>query len=50
MFLLCSQYSSAEQEEEGKKRYEAQKMERLETKMLTEEIVSSPPNPGAFIH
>ncbi|XP_024915435.1 cytosolic acyl coenzyme A thioester hydrolase isoform X2 [Cynoglossus semilaevis] len=39
------EYSSAEQEEEGKKRYEAQKMERLETKMLTEEIVSSPPNP-----
>ncbi|XP_040912798.1 cytosolic acyl coenzyme A thioester hydrolase isoform X2 [Toxotes jaculatrix] len=38
-------YASAEQAEEGRKRYEAQKMERLETKARTEEVVSSPPNP-----
>ncbi|XP_030590537.1 cytosolic acyl coenzyme A thioester hydrolase isoform X2 [Archocentrus centrarchus] len=38
-------YASAEQEEEGRKRYEAQKMERLETKARTEEVMPSPPNP-----
>nr|XP_046253142.1 cytosolic acyl coenzyme A thioester hydrolase isoform X3 [Scatophagus argus] len=38
-------YISSEQEEEGRKRYEAQKMERLETKARTEEVVSPPPNP-----
>lgn len=40
------QYASAEQEEEGRKRYEAQKMERLETKARIEEVMPSPPNPG----
>lgn len=38
-------YASAEQEEEGRKRYESQKMERLETKARIEEVVSLPPNP-----
>ncbi|KAM9351429.1 cytosolic acyl coenzyme A thioester hydrolase [Symphorus nematophorus] len=38
-------YASAEQEEEGRKRYEAQKMERLETKARIEEVVPSPPSP-----
>ncbi|XP_018544427.1 cytosolic acyl coenzyme A thioester hydrolase isoform X2 [Lates calcarifer] len=38
-------YASAEQEEEGRKRYEAQKMERLETKARIEEVVSPAPNP-----
>ncbi|XP_076598187.1 cytosolic acyl coenzyme A thioester hydrolase isoform X1 [Chaetodon auriga] len=38
-------YASAEQEEEGKKRYEAQRMERLETKARIEEVVPLPPNP-----
>ncbi|XP_005733058.1 cytosolic acyl coenzyme A thioester hydrolase isoform X1 [Pundamilia nyererei] len=38
-------YASAEQEEEGRKRYEAQKMERLETKARPEEMMPSPPNP-----
>ncbi|KAM7404490.1 hypothetical protein PAMP_011834 [Pampus punctatissimus] len=38
-------YASAEQEEEGKKRYEAQKMERLETKARIEEVVPPPPSP-----
>ncbi|XP_039459839.1 cytosolic acyl coenzyme A thioester hydrolase isoform X1 [Oreochromis aureus] len=38
-------YASAEQEEEGRKRYEAQKMERLETKARIEEVMPSPPNP-----
>lgn len=38
-------YTSAEQEEEGRKRYEAQKMERMETKAKIEEAVSSAPNP-----
>ncbi|XP_044066436.1 cytosolic acyl coenzyme A thioester hydrolase isoform X2 [Siniperca chuatsi] len=37
-------YASAEQEEEGRKRYEAQKMERLETKARIEEVVPPPPN------
>ncbi|KAM3617941.1 uncharacterized protein V6R79_013020 [Siganus canaliculatus] len=38
-------YASAEQEEEGRKRYEAQKMERLETKARTEDVVPPPSNP-----
>ncbi|KAI3357293.1 hypothetical protein L3Q82_015743, partial [Scortum barcoo] len=38
-------YANAEQEEEGRKRYEAQKMERLETKARIEEAVTPPPNP-----
>ncbi|XP_040007751.1 cytosolic acyl coenzyme A thioester hydrolase isoform X2 [Xiphias gladius] len=38
-------YASAEQGEEGRKRYEAQKMDRLETKARIEEVVSPPPNP-----
>ncbi|XP_023283133.1 cytosolic acyl coenzyme A thioester hydrolase isoform X3 [Seriola lalandi dorsalis] len=38
-------YASAEQGEEGRKRYEAQKMERLETKARIEEAVPPPPNP-----
>ncbi|MED6248257.1 Cytosolic acyl coenzyme A thioester hydrolase [Ataeniobius toweri] len=39
-------YVSAEQEEEGRKRYEAQKIERLETKVRVEEAMPPPPNPG----
>ncbi|XP_047226408.1 cytosolic acyl coenzyme A thioester hydrolase isoform X2 [Girardinichthys multiradiatus] len=38
-------YASAEQEEEGRKRYEAQKIERLETKARVEEVMPPPPNP-----
>ncbi|XP_069579517.1 cytosolic acyl coenzyme A thioester hydrolase isoform X4 [Brachyistius frenatus] len=38
-------YASAEQEEEGKKRYDAQKMERQETKARIEEVVPPPLNP-----
>lgn len=38
-------YASAEQEEEGRKRYEAQKLERLETKARVEEAMPPPPNP-----
>ncbi|CAJ1085532.1 cytosolic acyl coenzyme A thioester hydrolase isoform X2 [Xyrichtys novacula] len=38
-------YTSAEQEEEGRKRYEAQKHERQETKARTEEVVPPLPNP-----
>ncbi|XP_042265964.1 cytosolic acyl coenzyme A thioester hydrolase isoform X2 [Thunnus maccoyii] len=38
-------YASAEQEEEGRKRYEAQKMERLETKARIEEVVPYPSSP-----
>ncbi|XP_026222605.1 cytosolic acyl coenzyme A thioester hydrolase isoform X2 [Anabas testudineus] len=37
-------YASEDQEEEGRKRYEAQKMERLETKARTEEVLPPPPN------
>lgn len=44
--IFFLQYASAEQEEEGRKRYEAQKMERLETKARPEEMMPSPPNPG----
>ncbi|XP_029995230.1 cytosolic acyl coenzyme A thioester hydrolase isoform X1 [Sphaeramia orbicularis] len=39
-------YASAEQEEEGRKRYEAQKMERMETKARIEEAVAPPANPA----
>ncbi|KAM9855694.1 cytosolic acyl coenzyme A thioester hydrolase [Aulostomus maculatus] len=38
-------YASTEEEEEGRKRYEAQKMERLETKARIEEALPPPPNP-----
>ncbi|KAF3696714.1 Cytosolic acyl coenzyme A thioester hydrolase [Channa argus] len=38
-------YANEDQEEEGKKRYEAQKMERLDTKARIEEAVPPPPNP-----
>ncbi|XP_061590996.1 cytosolic acyl coenzyme A thioester hydrolase isoform X2 [Cololabis saira] len=38
-------YASAEQEEEGRKRYEAQKNERLETKARVEKVM--PPLPNA---
>ncbi|XP_070696363.1 cytosolic acyl coenzyme A thioester hydrolase isoform X2 [Pempheris klunzingeri] len=41
-------YASAEQEEEGRKRYDAQKMERLETKARIEEVVPPPPNPEQY--
>ncbi|XP_068997153.1 cytosolic acyl coenzyme A thioester hydrolase isoform X1 [Embiotoca jacksoni] len=38
-------YASAEQEEEGRKRYDAQKTERQETKARIEEVVPPPLNP-----
>ncbi|KAM4563140.1 cytosolic acyl coenzyme A thioester hydrolase isoform 1-T1 [Odontesthes bonariensis] len=38
-------YASAEEEEEGKKRYEAQKKEREETKARIEEVMPPTPNP-----
>ncbi|KAM6983201.1 cytosolic acyl coenzyme A thioester hydrolase isoform 1-T1 [Tautogolabrus adspersus] len=38
-------YASAEQEEEGRKRYEAQKLERLETKARIDEVAPLLPNP-----
>ncbi|XP_038159471.1 cytosolic acyl coenzyme A thioester hydrolase isoform X1 [Cyprinodon tularosa] len=38
-------YASPEQEEEGRKRYESQKIERLETKARLEEAMPPPPNP-----
>lgn len=41
-------YASAEQEEEGRKRYETQKMERLETKARIEEVVPPLPNPEQY--
>ncbi|XP_029974108.1 cytosolic acyl coenzyme A thioester hydrolase isoform X2 [Salarias fasciatus] len=41
-------YASAEQEEEGRKRYDAQKLERLETKARIEEVV--PPQPNSEQH
>lgn len=46
MCMLCLKYASPEQQEEGRKRYEAQKMERLETKARIEEVVPPPSNPG----
>ncbi|KAK1886014.1 Cytosolic acyl coenzyme A thioester hydrolase [Dissostichus eleginoides] len=39
-------YASVEQEELGRKRYGAQKMERQETKARIEDVVPPPPNPG----
>ncbi|XP_034000778.1 cytosolic acyl coenzyme A thioester hydrolase isoform X1 [Trematomus bernacchii] len=39
-------YASAEQEELGRKRYGAQKMERQETKARIEDVVPPPPNAG----
>lgn len=45
-FLSFLKYASPELEEEGRKRYEAQKMERLETKARIEEVVPPPSNPG----
>lgn len=45
-FLFFLKYASPELEEEGRKRYEAQKMERLETKARIEEVVAPPSNPG----
>ncbi|XP_029911610.1 cytosolic acyl coenzyme A thioester hydrolase isoform X2 [Myripristis murdjan] len=45
MEVPALKYDSPEQEEEGKKRYEAQKMERLETKERNEEVLPSVPNP-----
>ncbi|XP_013857111.1 cytosolic acyl coenzyme A thioester hydrolase isoform X2 [Austrofundulus limnaeus] len=38
-------YADAEQEEEGRKRYEAQKIERQGTKARLEEAIPPPPNP-----
>uniref|UniRef100_A0A673TFT6 palmitoyl-CoA hydrolase n=1 Tax=Suricata suricatta TaxID=37032 RepID=A0A673TFT6_SURSU len=38
-------YSRQEQEEEGRKRYEAQKLERMETKWRNGDIVQPVPNP-----
>lgn len=44
---VCSpQYSRQEQEEEGRKRYEAQKLERMETKWRNGDIVQPILNPG----
>lgn len=45
---LCTspQYSRQEQEEEGRKRYEAQKLERMETKWRNGDIVQPVLNPG----
>ncbi|KAG2458993.1 BACH hydrolase, partial [Polypterus senegalus] len=43
---LHSRYKSNEQEIEGKKRYEAQKMERLETKQRNGEIIMPVISPG----
>lgn len=40
------QYSRQEQEEEGRKRYEAQKLERMETKWRNGDIVQPVLNPG----
>uniref|UniRef100_A0A3P9HGV9 palmitoyl-CoA hydrolase n=1 Tax=Oryzias latipes TaxID=8090 RepID=A0A3P9HGV9_ORYLA len=42
------QYVSAEQKEEGRKRYEAQKIERMETKARVEEVM--PPLPNSEPH
>lgn len=44
---VCSpQYSRQEQEQEGRKRYEAQKLERMETKWRNGDIVQPVLNPG----
>ncbi|XP_076019548.1 cytosolic acyl coenzyme A thioester hydrolase isoform X2 [Genypterus blacodes] len=42
------EYSSAEEEEEGKKRYEAQKKERLETTAKVEEVMPALLNPERY--
>ncbi|XP_015233208.1 PREDICTED: cytosolic acyl coenzyme A thioester hydrolase isoform X4 [Cyprinodon variegatus] len=42
------EYASPEQEEEGRKRYESQKIERLETKARLEEAMPPPPNPERY--
>ncbi|XP_062247144.1 cytosolic acyl coenzyme A thioester hydrolase isoform X2 [Platichthys flesus] len=39
------EYASAEQAEEGRKRYEAQKMDRLKTQTRIKDVVSPPSNP-----
>ncbi|XP_034029065.1 cytosolic acyl coenzyme A thioester hydrolase [Thalassophryne amazonica] len=41
-------YTSEEQEKEGRKRYEAQKAERLETKAKLEHVLSPPSNPEQY--
>ncbi|XP_031142166.1 cytosolic acyl coenzyme A thioester hydrolase isoform X2 [Sander lucioperca] len=41
-------YATAEEEEQGRKRYEAQKLERLETKARIDEVVPLPPNPEQY--
>ncbi|XP_068454607.1 cytosolic acyl coenzyme A thioester hydrolase isoform X2 [Clinocottus analis] len=41
-------YADQEQEEQGRKRYEAQKLERMETKARTEEVVPPPSNPEQY--
>lgn len=46
VFSFSLKYASPELEEEGRKRYEAQKTERLETKARSEEVVPPPSNPG----
>lgn len=43
---LPPQYARQEQEEEGRRRYEAQKLERMETKWRNGDIVQPVPNPG----
>ncbi|XP_028850649.1 cytosolic acyl coenzyme A thioester hydrolase isoform X2 [Denticeps clupeoides] len=42
------EYSRPEHEDEGKKRYEAQKLERLETKERNGEVMTSVPLPEAY--
>ena len=49
LYSFCLQYASTEQEEEGRKRYETQKTERLDTKARIEEVVPPPPNPGNIL-
>lgn len=44
--IFYPKYTNPEQEEEGRKRYEAQKLERQETKARLEEAMPPPPNPG----
>ena len=44
--VCVSQYSSPEVEEEGKKRYESQKMERFETKERNGELINPVSIPG----
>ncbi|XP_015192356.1 cytosolic acyl coenzyme A thioester hydrolase isoform X2 [Lepisosteus oculatus] len=42
------EYTSQEEEEEGKKRYEAQKMERMETKERNGDIITPVTSPDAY--